>query len=285
MQLQSLKTYFQNNLLGYYPENEIISFFRLLSEAGLGYKPVDIVLNAEKVVDAKSFHLFQDAIERLQSYEPIQYILGETYFYGLRFKVDQSVLIPRPETEELVDWIINDQNNYSIRILDIGTGSGCIPITLATHLPKATVHTLDISNEALNLAKDNAKSNAATVNFIEANILEAAAAVHLASLPKFDVIVSNPPYVRLSEKELMKENVVNFEPHLALFVEDNDALIFYKKIIALSKDVLNKGGSLYFEINEALGEGIKRIMEPDFESIVLRKDLSGKDRMIKGTKK
>lgn len=285
MQLKALRTYFQNALLGYYLDTEIQTFFKILCDKGLGYKPVDIVLKAEETIDGKSYHFFEEAINRLQNYEPIQYVLGETEFYGLKFKVNKSVLIPRPETEELVDWIVKDHKNKAFKILDIGTGSGCIPIALAKHLPQASVFALDVSKEALQLAKQNADANKATVNYIEADILTINPKKFFAEYGKFDIIVSNPPYVRSSEKVLMKENVVNYEPHLALFVEDDDPLIFYKQIVAVSEQLLKPEGTLYFEINEGLGAETVKVMEPDFNNIELRKDMLGKDRMIKGIKK
>jgi release factor glutamine methyltransferase len=285
MQIKSLRTYFQNALLGYYVDAEIQSFFRLLCEFKLLYKPVDLVLKAEEVIEGDAYNFFQDTIERLQVYEPIQYIIGETEFYGLRFRVNQSVLIPRPETEELVDWIIRDCKDKDIKILDIGTGSGCIPITLAKNLPKAKVYGLDISKDALKLAAYNAKKNTAKIDFVEANILTVDAESFITKYGKFDIIVSNPPYVRLSEKELMKDNVLKYEPHLALFVEDNDALLFYRKIVELSEELLSPVGLIYFEINEDLGSATKKVMETSFVNIQLQQDISGKDRMIKATRK
>lgn len=282
MQLKSLKTYFQNALLGYYPDEEIKSFFYIASEAFLNYKRIDVSLHSDDMIKGEVYHQFQDVIERLQAYEPIQYILGETEFYGLKFKVNGSVLIPRPETEELIDWILKDiDKNAKLSILDIGTGSGCIPIVLAKYLPNANVYSLDISNDALQVARSNAELNNVTVKFIQKDVLDENIDF---STEKFDVIVSNPPYVKQSEKQLMQTNVLNYEPHLALFVEDNDALIFYKRIVELSKSILKPNGLLYFEINEGLGEGTKDVMKSEFEAIELRQDISGKNRMIKGIK-
>ena len=285
MQLQSLKTYFHNNLLGYYPKSEIQSFFQLLCSVSFGFKPVDIVLNSNKTIAAKNYDFFQEAIERLQAYEPVQYIIGETEFYGAVIKVNSAALIPRPETEELVDWIIKDHEDGKLRILDIGTGSGCIPVALAKHFPDSEIIALDVSDEALKLAKNNAQLNKVNVQFIKADILKNNNLIALLGASKFDVIVSNPPYVLKSEKALMKENVINFEPHLALFVEDNDALIFYKRIAELSKELLIPNGRLYFEINEAMGQAMFDIMKIGFIDLQLRQDLFGKDRMIKGIKK
>ena len=284
MQLKSLRTYFQNALLGYYPDSEVQSFFKLVCEFKFKYKPIDIVLKAEEVVDGDAYNFFQEVIERLQVYEPIQYIIGETEFYGLKFKVNKSVLIPRPETEELVDWIIRDCKGKNLKILDIGTGSGCISIALAKNLPEAKVYALDISTKTLELATYNAEKNKVKVSFIEADILAVDYKNFVLKYGNFDVIVSNPPYVRMSEKDLMKDNVLKYEPHIALFVEDDDALMFYRQIVKQSDKFLKTGGLIYFEINEGLGNLTKQVMKNSFFNIELKKDLSGKYRMVKGIK-
>lgn len=293
MILKSLKTYFNKELLDYYPENEINSFFNLLTEHILKMKRIDVSLNLYQFISGKKYNKFQSAIEGLKKYKPIQYILGETEFYGLKFNVDKSVLIPRPETEELVDWIIKEnQSKGSISILDIGTGSGCIAIALAKQLPKAKVFAVDVSEEALKIAKQNAVLNNVEVAFIETDILSFYHSEQTCTersrsseeSQKYDIIVSNPPYVRELEKDKMTDNVLKYEPHLALFVKDDDALIFYRKIVALSKSLLNKNGKLYFEINEYLGNDTKVLMElGNFKEIALRQDIFDKDRMIKGT--
>jgi len=279
MNLKSLRTYFNNELLGYYPETEVNSFFYLLTETILNMKRIDVALHIENLISGQSYERFQEAIAELQNYKPIQYIIGETEFYGLKIKVDNSVIIPRPETEELVDWIIKEnQPKDSISILDIGTGSGCIAITLAKHLPNAKVFALDISKEALKIAKANAALNSVEIEFIEADVLDC----NFGNL-NFDIIVSNPPYVRELEKDTMTDNVLKYEPHLALFVKNEDPLIFYKKIVVLSKSLLNKNGQLYFEINEYLVNDTKVLMEQEnFKDIKLRQDVFEKDRMIKG---
>ncbi|OUR95115.1 protein-(glutamine-N5) methyltransferase, release factor-specific [Flavobacteriales bacterium 34_180_T64] len=281
MILKSLRTYFNNALLGYYPETEIGSFFNLLTEQILKLKPFEVSLNLYQKVSGKKYDKYQEAIERLQHYEPIQYILGETEFYGLTFEVNESVLIPRPETEELVDWIVKEnESGESISILDIGAGSGCISVSLAKHLVNAKVHALDVSTSALKVAQRNAKLNDVEVECIEADILN----WDIKDL-KFDVIVSNPPYVRELEKSEMKANVLNFEPHLALFVEDEDALLFYNQITKLASEALKPNGQLYFEINQYLGKEMKDLLiEHHFDNIELKQDIFGNDRMIKGTK-
>jgi release factor glutamine methyltransferase len=281
MILKSLRTFFNDELIEYYPETEVESFFNLLSEQILNMKRIDISQNLYSVVSGKKYEKFQKAITKLKNYEPIQYVLGNTEFYGLVFKVNPSVLIPRPETEELVSWIIEDcKDKPDISILDIGTGSGCIAVALAKHLPRAKVYALDVSEEALKLAKVNAANNEAEVEFIEANILNC----ELGNL-QCDVIVSNPPYVRESEKEAMNANVLNHEPHLALFVKDDDALLFYRKITEISGSILKPNGQLYFEINESLGESTKELLANNsFNNIELKMDIFEKDRMIKAIK-
>lgn len=283
MTVSALRTYFIGELKGYYPDTEIRSFFYLLSDHILNLKKIDIALNQNEVIKEKNYHKFQIAVERLKTYEPIQYILGETEFYGLKFKVNNSVLIPRPETEELVDWIIkSNSNKANINILDIGTGSGCIAISLAKNFPNAEVFALDVSEKAISVAKKNANKNNIKIEFINQDILNVSSDF---GKYKFDVIVSNPPYVRMIEKEQMQANVLDFEPHLALFVEDNDALVFYKAVVEFANKYLKDKGQLYFEINESLGKSSSNLLEKaNFINIELRKDISEKDRMLKGIK-
>jgi release factor glutamine methyltransferase len=227
------------------------------------------------------------ALEDLKKEIPIQYILGETEFFGLPFKVNSNVLIPRPETEELVDWIIDTQktnlNSDKLHILDIGTGSGCIAISLAKKLDHAKVYALDVSHEALDVAKRNATLNNVSIEFINANILNSETWNTEFQNLKFDIIVSNPPYVRALEKEQMKPNVVNYEPHIALFVENEDPLIFYRAIIEYAVDNLTVNGHLFFEINEYLGNQMLQLLNSfNFKAIELKQDIFKKDRMIKG---
>ena len=284
MTLKSLKTYFINSLVDYYPETEVNSFFYILTLHILNKRRIDVSLNYDIEVSNDDKIKFQDSIERLKNHEPIQYIIGKTEFYGLPFKVNNNVLIPRPETEELVDWVISKfkSQKSKIRVLDIGTGSGCIAISLAKNLPDCKIVALDISSEALKIAKENAKLNNVEVKFIAADILNWN--LELDNL-KFEVIVSNPPYVRALEKNQMKKNVLDFEPHLALFVEDEDSLLFYRKIIQLTNKILKSKGQLFFEINEYLGkETVKLLRDNGFEEIELKSDIFGKDRIIKGVK-
>lgn len=281
MILKALKVYFKNELIEYYNESEIDSFFNLFTEHILKMKRIDVSLNLYQVISGKKFEKYRLAVERLKNYEPVQYIIGDTEFYGLKFNVNKSVLIPRPETEELVDWIFKEnQSKGSISILDIGTGSGCIAIALAKNLPNAKVFALDVSKDALMVAKSNAILHNVDITFLEENILNSS----IDNL-SFDIVVSNPPYVRELEKDLMADNVLKHEPHLALFVEDDDALLFYRKITELSKKLLIDTGQLYFEINEYLGEETKILLEKErFKNIELKQDFFEKDRMIKGIK-
>ena len=277
MQLKSLQNFFQNGLLGYYPKEEINTFFYRICEQHLGYKRIDVSLKSETLITPETFEYFETIISRLLTYEPIQYILGTTAFFGLEFKVDSNVLIPRPETEELVAWILKQtDSSQSLKILDIGTGSGCIAISLAKHLPNAEVYALDLSPKALEIAEFNAQQNAVKLNMIKANVLE-----WKPTDLSFDLIVSNPPYVRESEKERMAPNVLEHEPHLALFVENNNPLVFYRAIVELGKQTLKKQGQLYFEINEYLGEETQALFSSDtFEDVQLKSDIFGKQRMI-----
>jgi len=281
MQLKSLQNFFQNGLIGYYPKEEINAFFYRVCEQHFDYKRIDVSLKSETLITPEIFEYFETIISRLLTYEPIQYILGTTSFFGLEFKVDSNVLIPRPETEELVAWILKQtDSSQSLKILDIGTGSGCVAVSLAKHLPNAEVYALDVSPAALEMAQYNAQQNGVQIHAMEANVLE-----WTTPELQFDIIVSNPPYVRESEKEFMAPNVLEHEPHLALFVENNHPLVFYKAIVELSKQALKKEGLLYFEINEYLGENTKALCSSDiFKDVQLKTDIFGKHRMMCATK-
>ena len=279
MKLKELKHNFTETLSEIYPSEEIQSFFSILSEKYLNLARVQITLEADKEIDSTTLKKFETALERLEKQEPIQYIVGDTEFYGLTFNVNKNTLIPRPETEELVEWIIEDsvsekRSNYNI--LDIGTGSGCIAISLAKNLRSATVSALDYSFEALKTAEENAKLNNVTVHFFQKDILK------VGTLPQqYDVIVSNPPYVRELEKLEMQSNVLDHEPASALFVSNSDPLLFYRTIARLSLRYLKPNGKLYFEINEYLSkELIDSLKQEGYPNIELRKDFRGKDRML-----
>ena len=277
MLLRNYRTYFIEKLTPLYDVMEAESFFAIALEELKGWKRVDVALNPDAELSGKEVVKWDAVLKELELLKPVQYIFGHTYFYGLDFEVNEDTLIPRPETEELVEWIIHENKNRGqVKVVDIGTGSGCIAISLAKNLPDAQVFAIDVSGNALTVAKRNANSNNVNVTFIQQDILAAEA------LPEqFDVIVSNPPYVRNLEKAEIKQNVLDYEPHLALFVDDNDALVFYRKIALLAKDNLPQNGKLYFEINQYLGKETAEILENfGFTNVVLRKDIYGNDRML-----
>ena len=282
MIISELKKNFIASLVELYPKEEIQSFFNILSQEYFGLSRLEIALNPESEVPKEDAVKLDQALKRLKNNEPIQYIVGNTEFYGLPFHVNKHSLIPRPETEELVEWIVKEvihrESNVQ-KILDIGTGSGCIAISLAKNLPKSQVSALDFSEGALEIAKRNASLNKVEVNFFLQDILEA------NKLPQhYDIIVSNPPYVRELEKKEMQQNVLDYEPGSALFVSNQNPLLFYSKIASLAKKFLNPDGILFFEINEFLAqEMIALLTSEGFQDIEVRKDIYGKNRMIKCT--
>ncbi|CAL2084739.1 Release factor glutamine methyltransferase [Tenacibaculum sp. 190524A05c] len=279
MKLKDFRTFFNNELSELYPKKEIDAFFFRSVEAILDLQIMDVFMKENTNIEKENLAILQIIIGRLKLEEPIQYILGTTEFYGYTFNVNPGVLIPRPETEELISWVKETYSNNSekLSILDIGTGSGCIAITLKKEIVSAEVSAMDISEKAIKTATKNASLNEVAVNFIQHDILSTTNIENT-----FDVIVSNPPYVRNLEKEEIKNNVLNNEPHLALFVEDDNPLIFYKRIADFAKVNLKKDGSLFFEINQYLGEETKQmLLDKGFKNVVLKKDLFGNDRMIK----
>lgn len=279
MRIKQYKTIFLNALSSLYDEKEVESFFYLTLEQFHQIKRIDLALNPEMEMDAQQLLRWENVVVELKNQKPIQYILGETEFYGLSFLVNENTLIPRPETEELVDLIIVESRKSkfeSVTVLDIGTGSGCIAISLAKNLTDAKVFAIDVSEKALEIARKNAELNKAEVHFIQKNILETDDLEQ-----QFDIIVSNPPYVRMLEKAEINTNVLDYEPHLALFVDDNDALLFYRKIAQLAKKNLKQNGKLYFEINQYLGkETVELLQQLDFKDVCLIKDIYENDRMI-----
>ena len=278
MLIKQYQIFFKEQLISMYDEEELNSIFYLILENVNHLKRIDLALNINLKFTQSEILIWNEIIEKLKLEIPIQYILGSTSFYGLNFMVNNNVLIPRSETEELVDWIIKTSKNYRfINVLDIGTGSGCIAISLAKNIENSNIFALDVSKEALIIAKKNAEINNVTVNFIQNDILQT---VEIDQ--KFDVIVSNPPYVRNLEKHEIKKNVLDNEPHLALFVTDNDALIFYRKIAEFALNNLVRNGFLFFEINQYLGKETEELLQNiGFKNIELRKDIYGNDRMIK----
>ncbi|WP_367771653.1 peptide chain release factor N(5)-glutamine methyltransferase [Flavobacterium sp. WC2421] len=283
MNIKQYRDQFIQALSPIHGEGEAESFFYLILEDKNQLKRIDLALQPDLVFTNDEILVWNTFLEQLKLEIPVQYLLGKTSFYGLDFEVNENVLIPRSETEELVEWIIETQKlkveNQKIKILDIGTGSGCIAISLAKNIPDAQVFAIDVSEKALATAKKNAIENKVDVTFIHQNILETE---DLGQ--QFDIIVSNPPYVRNLEKLEIKKNVLDNEPHLALFVDDTDALIFYKKIAELAQKNLTQNGLLYFEINQYLGkEMIELLQELNFKNIELRKDIYGNDRMTKSS--
>ena len=277
MKLKTYKSNFLEQLTPLYDSMEAERFFTITLENLKGWQRVDVVMNPDAELTDDEVAKWNVVLNALKEQKPIQYIFGTAHFYGLELKVNENTLIPRPETEELVEWIIKENAaKGKINILDIGTGSGCIAIALAKNLPDAMVYAIDVSAEALKVAQGNAKANDADVTFWQKDILAT------DELPQqFDVIVSNPPYVRNLEKQEIKSNVLDYEPHLALFVEDNDPLLFYRKIAALAQKSLTLNGKLYFEINQYLGkETAEMLQDYHYKNIELKKDLYSNDRMI-----
>ena len=291
MLLKQYKTHFFDLLKNIQDEQEIESFFFILTEYLHNLKRIDVALNPDFEISDAAIEKWNAILAQLQQEKPIQYITREAWFYGLRFEVNENTLIPRPETEELVEWIIESQKSkvksQKFEILDIGTGTGCIPISLKANLPHVNVSAIDVSEKALEVARRNAVSNKVEINFIQTNILEVEDLSQLQTpnfqLPtSFDIIVSNPPYVRNLEKQEIKKNVLDYEPHLALFVEDTDALLFYRKIAQLALKNLSPKGLLFFEINQYLGKETVELLENlGFKNIELKKDIYGNNRMIR----
>ncbi len=282
MLLKEIKNIYHIELDPLFPKEEVDSFFYLVIDHYLGLERFVLAVQPNLVVSKENEEPLFYALAQLKLERPVQYILGKAHFCGLGFLVDENVLIPRPETEELVYWVLKEVQKRSfregLRILDIGTGSGCIAISLAKNLPNAKVYALDISKKALRLAEQNAVDNGVDIVFLEADILSVE-----GIKDEYDVIVSNPPYVRELEKLEMKNNVVAHEPGLALYVSDDDPLIFYKKIALFALSHLKKNGILFFEINQYLGEEMKQLLEANnFSEIELRRDIFGNDRMLKG---
>ena len=267
--------YFIKQLNGFAQESEIISWAYISIDFLLGYNRSDCIIHADKYINRDVSDKLKQIIAELETNKPIQHIIGEADFYGLKLKVNEHTLIPRPETEELVQWILEYEFTSA---LDIGTGSGCIAIALKKN-KDVQITAIDVSGSALRLAKENAKINDVKINFLLQDIL------NTTTLPKVDVIISNPPYVLVKEKELMLDNVLDNEPHLALFVANNNPLLFYKKITKLAFTSLPINGLLFFEINERFGkQTVAMLSAIGFVDIELKKDINEKDRMIKARK-
>lgn len=279
--------FFRDELQAIYEKEELETIIEYCFEDYLNMKRPDIVLRANDTISESNLLKFNFAIKDLKKYKPIQYILGKADFYGLKFQVNEHVLIPRPETEELVDLIIKENEELStksqeVSILDIGTGSGCIPIALKKNIPFAKMYALDISIQAIEVAKQNALINNTDVNFIIDDILDPKLNLRKQT-PLFDIIVSNPPYIGISEKDQMQKNVLDYEPHIALFVANEDPLLFYNAISNFALKHLKPKGKLYLEINQAYGGETKQLLESKgFKNIILIKDLNNKNRILRG---
>lgn len=277
--MKAITRQINENLSCSYTAGEISALTRITATELLGVSQMAFYLKDDITLTAEQQTLFDNAIERLKKQEPIQYILGYSDFCGLRFKVTPATLIPRPETSELVEWISSEANGNE-GILDIGTGSGCIAISLAHRLPQSKVTAWDISTDALAVAAENSKANGCAVEFEEVDIL-----AFEPTGKQFDIIVSNPPYIKENEKTEMHSNVLDWEPHTALFVPDSDPLLFYRTIAKKGLALLKPGGKLYFEINRAHGkETIEMLELLGYTSIELRKDFAENDRMIRAVK-
>lgn len=268
-----------NQLCNIYDEGEAVAISNWVMEHILDGK-MDKILSKDRTISEPQQLQLNTILNRLLTHEPLQYVLQEAWFCGLKFYVDKNVLIPRPETEELVEWIISNCKFPvdELSIIDIGSGSGCIPIALKRRIRKATVWSVDKSDAALQVAKRNAAVLGTDVNFQQHDFLDAA---QRNMLPSFDIIVSNPPYIPEKDKEQMKDNVVRYEPAAALFVPDNDALVFYKAIAEFGKNKLHPGGTIYVEIHEELGEAVMKLFREKGYGVELKKDMQGKDRMVK----
>ena len=295
MKLFEAEQYIKNRLKEIYDEQEAANIANLTIEYITGLSKTERVSKKQEPLSTSQLEQLQLNLQRLKLHEPIQYIMNKAWFYGMKLYVDSNVLIPRPETEELVQWVINDvkasgkdvfirrsmeaDETSQLKILDVGTGSGCIALALKKTMPKAEVWGCDVSEEALNVARRNGSSLDIRVDFQGLDFLDEA---QQKLLPAVDIIVSNPPYIPLKDKEEMQPNVVNYEPHTALFVTNDDALVFYRVIAQFAKKRLYQNGSIYLEIHETLSNEIVNLFKiQGYQRIELRKDMQGKERMIK----
>ncbi|MCD7935872.1 MAG: peptide chain release factor N(5)-glutamine methyltransferase [Tannerellaceae bacterium] len=275
-------SFIRQSLSAWYPAEELTSLSRMVLSHVTGLSSYQLLSDKDKELSLTEKARLAEILERLKNYEPVQYILGSCEFYGLPFRVTPATLIPRPETEELVEWILQEQTGASPRILDIGTGSGCIAVALASQLKTAAVYALDISEEALQVAMENATVNEVEILFLQGSILDGEECKWLPG--RYEIIVSNPPYVTEQEKGEMEANVLRYEPHTALFVKDEDPLLFYRAIARVGRTRLVPGGRLYVEINRRFGQEVTEMLrEEGYKEVVVKKDLFGNDRMVKAS--
>ena len=287
MKLKRIQNIFHSELDAIYGKREVDSFFYLLIEYYFNLPRYYLALDPDFTLSKDEQALMIKALHDLKQERPIQYIMGVTDFLGMPIKVNENVLIPRPETEELVGWVLKEMKNMDkadIRVLDVGTGSGCIAIAIAKEFPGTQIYGLDVNESILALARENAKLNEVHVDFILSDVLDTSSPIS-GMTEAFDVIVSNPPYVRYAEKRYMQKNVIQNEPHLALFVEDSNPLKFYDAISDLALENLSENGRLFFEINALLSKDMYNLLyNKGFANIELRQDIFGNDRMIKANK-
>jgi release factor glutamine methyltransferase len=278
--MQPLFSYIKEQLQDYYPESEIKSFYYLIMESVCRLDKQSVLLGKDTQISPDEKRIVEKMIEDLRKFRPLQYIIGETEFYGLKFKVNERVLIPRPETEELVERVLNGcrVQGAGCRVLDVGTGSGCIAVALAKYLPSARVYATDISEKALEIAVENARNNQVDVRFVPHDIFED----FPGDLPElWDIIVSNPPYVTPEEKEFMSGNVLDYEPHQALFVPQERPLLFYERIAGIARKHLKENGKLYFETSAVYGKAVAEMLkDKGFGNVRLYRDISGRERMV-----
>ncbi|MBT8270713.1 MAG: peptide chain release factor N(5)-glutamine methyltransferase [Bacteroidia bacterium] len=287
MKLKGIQNIFHAELDTIYGKKEVDSFFHILIEYYFDLPKYYLALDPDFTLSKEEQALMIKALHDLKQERPIQYIMGVSDFLGMPIKVNENVLIPRPETEELVGWVFKEIKNLDkqeIRVLDVGTGSGCIAIAIAKEFPGTEVYAIDVNNKILSLARENAQLNEVAVTFVRSDVLNHPSKVRWADI-SFDIIVSNPPYVRYAEKRYMHNNVLKNEPHLALFVEDSNPLKFYDAISELALENLTDKGQLFFEINAYMAQDMYNLLfNKGFEQIELRQDIFGKDRMIKAIK-
>lgn len=285
--LEATKAYFQERLENLFTEHELRFMFHVVCEERLNLSKADLILGTDIRLSESDLLYFRAVVKRLQQQEPFQYIVGKTEFYGLEILCDKRALIPRPETEELVQWILETNVEKNAKILDLCAGTGCIAFALKANLAFSKIFALELSEDALTLAKQNATALDLEVDFIQGDALAEKESFVLDATHKesFDVWVSNPPYIPFKQKEEMKENVLDFEPHLALFVENDDALLFYRLIAEKALMYLKKGGYLFFELNEYYAEETSKLIENlGYKEIEIKKDLQGKKRMLRARK-
>lgn len=279
--IKDIRIFIRNELASVLNDPEIKIVTDILIKTATGITKLHQLYDDRHIITGTGQQKIAEYVMDLKTGKPLQYVIGETVFFGCAIKLNSSTLIPRPETEELVDHILRDNKGFTGQIIDFGSGSGCIPIALASNLPFAKLTGIEISDEAINIARSNAILNNVKVTFLKNDILN----FDLSKVEEAGIIVSNPPYVRDSERAQMAKNVLDFEPHLALFVSDSDPLIYYRSILEIAETILLPGGRLYFEINEAMGKTMVQLVNSfDFSDTIIVQDINGKDRILKTTK-